>query len=138
MLESFSSLFIIFFMAPGLMRHKTLRDLENRVYLPMLWFLRKKQIGSLTLQRPGVLHQPPLFLKTDISVTPNPFFMKFYDLSSNFIYFQMQKSFFQVLNRVSVVTSLSTHGNINFFPIIPVLLCYLHLHYLFDKNISFI
>ena len=50
----------------------------------------------LTLQRPGRggLHRPPLFLKTHISVTPNPFFMKFYDFSSNFIYFQMQKKFF--------------------------------------------
>ena len=42
----------------------------------------------------GGLHRPPLFLKTHISVTPNPFFMKFYDFSSNFIYFQMQKKFF--------------------------------------------
>ena len=54
------------------------------------------KIPVLTLQRPGGggLHRPPLFLKTRISVTPNSFFMKFYDFSSNFIYFQMQKFFF--------------------------------------------
>ena len=60
-------------------------------------------------------HRSPLSLKTHISVTPNPFFMKLYEFSSNFIYFQMQKKIFLILNRVAVVTSFPTHGNINFF-----------------------
>ena len=82
--------------------------MDHRHYI-LMWFL-------LTPQRPvgGELHRPSLFLKTHISVTPNPFFVKFYGFSSDFIYFQMQKKKFSNFEQGCRGNQLSTHGNINF------------------------